>query len=632
MFDTVEITKISNNPSQRSQTQNNSDGIRQVVIGQQEHSVPDNSISTTKYTIYNFFVVNLIEQFSKIANVYFLFLSLLQMIKLVSITHGIPTILPPLSFIVLLTMIKDVYEDYKRYKSDQEENNKETLVFQNGDFVTKRWREVRVGDIIKVVKNEFFPADLVMISSSDYRKGQCFIETKNLDGETNLKGKFVSDDLKERIKSDRDALAMAKRVIDCELPNQYLNRFKGAILEGDNKFPLSANNLLLRGCILRNTDYIIGCAVYTGHESKVMLNSVRARPKKSTLEIDTGKRVITTFVILIMICLGSGLDYAFWESNNEKMINSYITKDNRSFFINVVVRMGNWILIFGNFVPISLMLTLETVKFFQGTLMSIDKGLIATNGIECKVQSSNLNEELGQIDYVFSDKTGTLTCNEMRFKYLIIGEEVYGKRRGYDGEMPYVQNVDFEDPKVWHIKNNNFSTDDCQRLKEALILLGLCHSVVLEQNGDYNASSPDELAFVYFAKLVGCEYKGMDEDNFIVLQEFNETKKYKLLDLFEFNSDRKRMSAIVEDQNGKITMYCKGADSIMIPRYHEERKHKYHETIQHLEDFAAIGLRTLLLGAKSLTRDEYDQFKKEYDVEIVLPRLQKTTWITERKK
>lgn len=344
------------------------------------------------------------------------------------------------------------------------------------------------------------------------------------------------------------------------------------------------------------------------------MNSVRARPKKSTLEVDTGNRVITTFILLLTICLISGLVYSIWETSNEEIVRKYIVAQPRSFLANMLVRMGNWILIFGNFVPISLMLTLETVKFFQGFLMSIDKGLIASNGIECKVQSSNLNEELGQIEYVFSDKTGTLTCNEMRFKYLIVGDEVYGKRRGYDGELPYVKNVDFEDPKVWEISKNQFATDDCRKLREAIILLGICHNVVVETNGDFNASSPDELAFVNFAKLVGCEYKGMDEDNNIVVNEFGKERKYKLLNIFEFNSDRKRMSAILQDEKGQIIMYSKGADSIMIPRYHNDKKPQFNELIQHLEDFAAIGLRTLLLGAKPLTSAEYEDFKREYDV------------------
>jgi len=344
-----------------------------------------------------------------------------------------------------------------------------------------------------------------------------------------------------------------------------------------------------------------------------MLNSVRARPKKSTLEKDTGRGVLITFSILLSICLISGLSYSIWDSSNSSTLTKYMMKSSKSFFTNFITRMGNWLLIFGNFVPISLLLTLETVKFLQGKLMAIDKGLLSANGIGCGVQSSNMNEELGQIDYVFSDKTGTLTCNEMRFKYLIVGAEAYGMKRGYEGEVPYVKNVDFEDPRVWQIRDQGFATKDCRRLRDAIVFLGLCHSVVLEIDGDYNASSPDELAFVNFAKLVGCEFKGTSEDNYIMIKEFDENKKYKMLEVIDFNSTRKRMSCIVRTPEGKIFMYCKGADSIMIPRYSEDKKENFNQTMDHIDRFAKMGLRTLLLGQKEMTESEYSQFKQEYD-------------------
>ena len=352
-----------------------------------------------------------------------------------------------------------------------------------------------------------------------------------------------------------------------------------------------------------------------------MINSVKARPKKSTLDNDTGKSVITTFCIQVLICLASSLAYSSWESMESTVVHAYIMKEERSFMLNVIIRMGNWILVFGNFVPISLLLTLETVKFFQGFLIGIDKGLVSFNGFDCKVQSSSLNEELGQVDFVFSDKTGTLTCNEMRFKYLIVGDEVYGKRTGYSGDVPEVKNVDFSDPKVWQISKDGFQTEKCKKLKHAITLLGLCHSVVLEQTGEYNGSSPDELAFVYFAKLVGFEFKGMDETGHVAVKQFEDKHKYKLLDIFEFNSDRKRMSVIVEDESGKISMMTKGADNIMIPRYHEDKKEKFDDLVRHLDEFAAMGLRTLMLGQKELSREEYNQFKQEYDVDWCLDNL-----------
>src|SRR3990167_2827046 len=591
--------------------------FRDIKVGRAEAFFPTNSISTTKYTLYNFVFVNLYEQFSKVANLYFLFLAMLQMVKIVSITNGIPTILPPLAFIVFLTMIKDVFEDYKRYKSDLEENNKDTVVYRNQSPVEAKWQDLRVGDIIRVNKDQSLPADLVLLASSDFRKGIAFVETKNLDGETNLKSKFIAEDLKEVVFRADDVFKISGDFLNAEGPNLFLYSFKGSLTHKGTKIPLNSNNFLLRGCILRNTEYVIGVVTHTGHQTRVMLNSIRARPKKSTLEVDTGKSVLVTFAILISICLSAGIIYGIWDDMNTKTLVQYLYPESKTFIHNFITRMGNWILIFGNFVPISLMLTLETVKFFQGSLMSIDKGLIASNGIECKVQSSSLNEELGQIDYVFSDKTGTLTCNEMRFKYLIVGDQVYGTQRGHDvSNIPHIKNVDFEDPRVWESVAKKFPTENCQRLKEAILLLGLCHTVVREVNGEYNASSPDELAFVYLAKLVGCEFLGLDHNSQMQFQRFGQQTQYKLLDVFEFNSDRKRMSAILETPEGKIIMYCKGADSIMIPRYHKDKKHQFALLQEQVEQFASIGLRTLMLGSKELTKEEYKQFKTEYDVDM----------------
>ena len=179
-------------------------GYRDLLIGTPEPFFRDNTISTTKYTLITFLPLNLAQQFMKIANLYFLFLCILQMIPNVTISNRIPTILPPLAFIVFLSMIKDAFEDYKRYKSDQEENTKQCFVLRNKKFVRSDWKDVNAGDLIKVNKDSFFPADLILLASSEFRKGQCFIETKNLDGETNLKSKQVPDEIKAVIHNEDD--------------------------------------------------------------------------------------------------------------------------------------------------------------------------------------------------------------------------------------------------------------------------------------------------------------------------------------------------------------------------------------------------------------------------------------------
>lgn len=348
-----------------------------------------------------------------------------------------------------------------------------------------------------------------------------------------------------------------------------------------------------------------------------MMNSVRGRPKLSQVERDTGRYVFLMLLTLLLICFWNGLWYASWAGQHREDIFTYIDIHPHSFLYNFFVRAGNWLLILGNFVPISLLVSLELTKLFQAKLIGIDRGLISSNGVECKVNTSALNEELGQIDFIFSDKTGTLTRNEMRFKFLVIGDKSYGENTGYTGEMKDVKNVEFSDPAAWEAIEAKGSTPESQKFLDAVRMLSLCHTIIVEKNGDYSAASPDELALVGFAKLVGSEFKGLDDDNNMQVDEYGTLKTYKLLEIFEFSSDRKRMSAIVEDEEGVITLYTKGADTIMIPRLANADSEEVKNTLAGLDKQAEVGFRTLLLASKTLTKEDYNEFKVEYEVEEV---------------
>ena len=129
-----------------------------------------------------------------------------------TISFGVPTYLAPLAFIVFLSMVKDAFEDYKRYKSDLEENEKKCMVWNGKEFTQINWNQVQVGHLVKIVKDQFFPADLVLLGSSEFRKGQCFIETKNLDGETNLKSKVLPEEIKVAVQSDQDVGLLSARL------------------------------------------------------------------------------------------------------------------------------------------------------------------------------------------------------------------------------------------------------------------------------------------------------------------------------------------------------------------------------------------------------------------------------------
>ena len=298
-------------------------------------------------------------------------------------------------------------------------------------------------------------------------QGKIFVETKNLDGETNLKPKSIPQTLskfknryckayyslvdnmldpnKSHLPStisksipfevDKYLNKLKKRNLQVyfEAPNEHLYKFQGSLqLEFPGELespvrtsPVEEQNVLLRGSILRNTDYVFGLILYTGHDTKIMKNSVPARVKRSKLEQQLNLYLQLIFVFLIVFCMTGSTFYILWiKQNLEKVKYMEIPSRLTSTFFT---RLGNWLLIFANMIPISLMVSLESVKFMQAKIISSDPSLVTkASNIKCEVQSSNLNEELGQIDFIFSDKTGTLTCNQMNFKKLVIGNKPNG--------------------------------------------------------------------------------------------------------------------------------------------------------------------------------------------------------------
>ncbi|CAB1453837.1 unnamed protein product [Pleuronectes platessa] len=185
----------------------------------------NNKIKTTKYTVLSFLPKNLFEQFHRFANVYFVFIALLNFVPVVNAFQP-ELALAPVVFILSVTAIKDLWEDYRRHRSDKEINHMDCLVFSRAErrYLEKYWKEVRVGDFIRLRCNEILPADVLLLSSSDPDR-LCHIETATLDGETNLKQRQVVRSFFD-LDCDFDPLKY-NSVIECEKPNNDLNRFRG---------------------------------------------------------------------------------------------------------------------------------------------------------------------------------------------------------------------------------------------------------------------------------------------------------------------------------------------------------------------------------------------------------------------
>ncbi|XP_040565458.1 phospholipid-transporting ATPase IB isoform X2 [Lepeophtheirus salmonis] len=560
-----------------------------------------NHISTAKYSLFSFLPKFLFEQFRRYANIFFLMIGIMQQIPNVSPTGRYVTIVP-LLIILTVTALKEILEDFKRHREDDKLNNSpiSVLDFLRKEWYVKRWKDIVVGDVLLVEDNHFFPADLVLLSSSE-PQGMCYIETSNLDGETNLK--IRSPPIETADFNTRELLCNEFHgVIECEAPNRNLYDFKGniKIRPSDPFAPISPSAILLRGTKLMNTPWIFGAAVYTGHESKLLKNSTTAPLKRSTVDRITNYQIIFLFLILVFIALFSSTASSFLTISGQAL--PYLGgSDEHNFFMNFMT----FIILYNNLIPISLQVTLEMVRFIQAYFINWDREMFyEPSQTPAKARTSNLNEELGQIKYLFSDKTGTLTRNEMIFKRLTIGGKKYKTDESKESDIDSVL--------IHDLKNG---AENAEYIRHCLILMAICHTVIPEMNDElgqmeYHASSPDEKALVSGAARFGFKFIARKPESVVIETAYGEIEEYKILNCIDFTSTRKRMTVIVESPDGSLTLYIKGADNVIIDRLGKDNaSHKYLETTtSHLDVFAREGLRTLCIGMRKLDRNEYESW------------------------
>ena len=443
----------------------------------------NNYISTTKYNIITFLPKSLLYQFSRLPNIYFLFIAIIQSIKLISPLKPLAAILP-LILVLCISLIRELIEDFSRYKYDRKNNNRKVLILRDGEFVTDVSSEINVGDIILVNENEEFPCDCLLLNSS-HNDGVCYIETGSLDGEKTLKTKTCNKNIKNDYFSNTKLNIQYKNFIgkcQCDLPNPELYKFNGKMsiifkripkgykysisqdydVENLNYF-LNGDQLLLKGAILRQTKQIAGICVYAGSDNKILLNSKKPRMKVSQIEMLMSKLLIFIFFLQLFLCIICSVMHNEFECINKNFLINFIfpkKKVKNEAFLSFFT----YILLLNTMIPISLIVTLEIIKVIQGYFISNDVLLYShVRKKFCNPNTVSIIEELGKINYVFSDKTGTLTCNKMEFKYCVIGNLCF--QYNPNGE----ENVDINktiSKEILNIKKNQCQNSKLSSIKE----------------------------------------------------------------------------------------------------------------------------------------------------------------------
>lgn len=384
-----------------------------------------NKIRTTKYSLLSFLPKSLLFQFSRYANIYFLVTAVLQSLSYISPLNPFSAI-APLVFVIGVSLLREAIEDYSRFKNDTMLNNTPTLIFEGGVWQTLPWKSVQVGDFVKVHADEPFPADLLVLYAghSGAQRGTCFIETGSLDGEKTLKQRIALSDVMDRI--DSVSLQNLKFKLSVSPPNSNIHSLEGVIyMDEYKKMPISTKQLMLRGSYLKNTEYVIGVAIYCGPDSKIMLNTASSRFKTTKMEGIMNSLILLLLMLQFALIVASIVGYVLWNNLYRKSLEYFIVYK-FSLPVETLLMIFSYFLIYNTLLPISLMVTIEIAKVFQTYFIGEDHFMYNEEKQKgCKVMTRSINEELGQIEYVFTDKTGTLTCNVMVLKYLTIGDETY---------------------------------------------------------------------------------------------------------------------------------------------------------------------------------------------------------------
>ncbi|KAL6032203.1 hypothetical protein STEG23_020875, partial [Scotinomys teguina] len=581
-----------------------------------------NAIHTAKYNFFSFLPLNLFEQFHRMSNLYFLLIIILQGIPEISTLPWF-TLFAPLVCLLMIRATRDLVDDIGRHRSDKIVNNRPCQILRGKSFLWKKWKNLCVGDVVCLSKDSIVPADLLLLASTE-PSSLCYVETADIDGETNLKFRQALMVTHHELTSPKK-MASFQGIVTCEEPNSRMHHFVGCLEWNSRKYPLDIGNLLLRGCKIRNTDTCYGLVIYAGLDTKIMKNCGKIHLKRTKLDLLMNKLVILIFMSLVIVSLMLTLGFSFTVKEFKSKHYYLLALHRRTEAVESFFIFWGFLILLSVMVPMAMFIIAEFIYLGNSFFINWDLNMYYEPlDMPAKARSTSLNDQLGQVQYIFSDKTGTLTQNIMTFKKCCINGHVYdsdeehGTLRKWN---PYAWNL-FADGKLQFYNKELESIVRSQQdtvVQEFWRLLAICHTVMVHEKDNqllYQAASPDEEALVTAARNFGYVFLSRTQDT-ITLVELGEERVYQVLAMMDFNSVRKRMSVLVRKPEGSIYLYTKGADTVILERLHKKGTMEA-TTEEVLAAFAEQTLRTLCLAYKEVAEDTYKQWEPEHQQAALL--------------
>ncbi|KAJ8273003.1 hypothetical protein GJAV_G00096220 [Gymnothorax javanicus] len=579
-----------------------------------EDNFPKNAIKNQKYNVFTFIPGVLYNQFKFFLNLYFLVVSCSQFVPSLQVGY-LYTYWAPLGLVLTVTMIREAVDEVRRCRRDKEMNSQLYSKLTVRGKVQVRSCDIKVGDLVIVEKNQRIPADMVFLKTTE-KTGACFVRTDQLDGETDWKLK-VAVTCTQRLPTLWDLLTINAYVF-AQKPQLDIHSFEGNFTREDCD-PSIHESLCIENTLWASTvvasGTVIGVVIYTGRETRSVLNTSHANNKVGLLDLELNRLTKALFVAQVVLSIVM------------VALQGFVGPWYRNLF--------RFVVLFSNIIPISLRVNLDMGKSAYGWMITKDENIPGT-----VVRTSTIPEELGRLVYLLTDKTGTLTQNEMVFKRLHLGTVAYGTDT-MDEIQSHITQFYAQCQQVSGSSSNPASKlqpaapklrrSVGSRIHEAVKAISLCHNVTpvyeshvtvsgeteyieadqdfIDDNRNYQASSPDEVALVRWTESVGLTLVNRDLTTMQLKTPQGQILTFNILQNFPFTSESKRMGIIVrEESTGEITFYMKGADVAMgtIVQYNDWLE-------EECGNMAREGLRTLVVARKSLSEDQYQDFESRYN-------------------